>query len=78
MRIVESSFNPEASRDVDDSKPEREMLLNPVNVEFLVENVNTDPATLHKWREVIDKEINDIDDKKVWKVINKEEISGNK
>ena len=86
MRMLESSFNPEASKIVEEFKQGRDILLDQVNIALLSANIVREPTTFDeawncanqadqiKWREAIKKEFNDMNDKKVWSVINKESI----
>ena len=86
MRMLESSFNPEASKIVEEFKQGRDILLDQVNIALLSANIIKEPTTFDeawncanqadqiKWREAIKKEFNDMNDKKVWSVINKESI----
>ena len=63
MRILESSFNPEAFKIVKEFKQGRDILLDPVNIALLSTNIVKEPSTFEeawncrnqvdqiKWRE---------------------------
>jgi hypothetical protein len=77
MKQLESSFNPEASRIVEEYEHGRETLLSYANIamftgKIIQEPTNfeeawncKDPADREKWRNIIKKEFNDMEDKKV-------------
>jgi Reverse transcriptase (RNA-dependent DNA polymerase) len=92
MKILESSFNPEASKVVTDIEQGRETFLDQVNVAmfssasgFQEEPKTFDEAWNHqdsvmreKWRNAINKEFEEMNKKQVWEVIKKVDIPQNR
>jgi hypothetical protein len=91
MRQLESSFNPEATKLVEQIEQGREILLDQVNLAlFSGEVVNEEPTTFdrawnhkdpkvrEKWREAINKELKEMNKKEVWEVIKKEDMPKNR
>jgi hypothetical protein len=87
MRLLESSFNPEASTMMQNIGQEREILLEQANVALfrgivIDEEPSTfdeawnhdDPKARGKWLDAIKKEICDMDKQQVWEIIKKEDI----
>ena len=86
MKQLESSFNPEASKIIEDFEQGRENLLGYANFALFTGKVTEeptsfeeawncqDPVNCDKWRDAIKKEFNDMDTKNVWDIISKEEI----
>jgi len=85
-KILESSFNPEASKLINDIEQGRDIFLDQMNVSMLSltsvfqeESKTFDEAWNHKdsvmrekWREAIDKELEEMKKKQVWEDIKKE------
>jgi hypothetical protein len=91
MRLLESSFNPEASTMLQNIEHEREILLEQANIALYSGIViDEEPSTLDelwhhkyrkargKWRDVIKKELFDMDKQQVWEIIKKEDIPENR
>jgi Reverse transcriptase (RNA-dependent DNA polymerase) len=88
MKILESSFNPEAYKIMEDIEQGRQNFLDQANVAmyslaslFQEWPKNFDDAWNHhdlimrkKWRKAINKELDEMDKKQVWEVIKNEEI----
>jgi hypothetical protein len=88
MKILESSFNPEASKVLESIEQGREIFLDQVDVAmfgsasvFQEEPKTFDEAWNHedlvmreKWREAINKELEEMNKKQVCEVMKKEEI----
>jgi Reverse transcriptase (RNA-dependent DNA polymerase) len=91
-KVMESSFNPEASKVMESIEQGREIFLDQVNVAmfssasvYQEEPKTFDEAWNHenlamrdKWREAINKELEEMNKKQVWEVIKKEEIPKNR
>jgi DNA-binding phage protein len=91
MRLLESSFNPEASTVLQNIEQEREILLEQANIALFNGIVidekpssfdeawnHDDPKARGKWQDCIKKELCDMDEQHVWKIINKEDIPENR
>jgi hypothetical protein len=92
MNILECSFNLEASKVMEDIEEEREIFLDQVNVAMFSsasvfqEELKTfdeawnyeDLVMREKWRNAINKELEEMDKKQVWEVIKKEDITQNR
>jgi hypothetical protein len=87
MRRLESSFNPDATQVVEQFEQGRELLLDQANVALFTGSViNEEPSTFHQawnhedpnvkenWRAAIKKEFDEVNKKKVWEIIKKEDI----
>ena len=88
LRQLESSFNPEASKIVQDIEHGREILLDRANFAFFGVGIkdqiepttfdeawnHDDPRIREKWREAINKELEEMDKKEVWEIIKKADI----
>jgi Reverse transcriptase (RNA-dependent DNA polymerase) len=86
LKQLESSFNPEASKIVKDIELGRDIILDQANIALFSGNFQLEPSTLDQawnhadpkdqdnWRNVIKKELIDMESKKVWEVIKKEGI----
>jgi hypothetical protein len=87
MRLLESSFNPEASTVLQDVEQVREILLEQANFALFSEIVidvepssfdegrnHDDPKARGKWRDAIEKKLIDMDKQQVWEIIKKEDI----
>ena len=86
MKRLESSFNPEASKIVDNFEQGRDILLDSVNVALICGKVIEEPQSFDeawncedpdqrdKWRAAIKKEFSDMESRNVWDVIRKEEV----
>ena len=86
MGILENSINPEASEIVEKFKQGRDILLDQVNIALLSANMVKEPTIFEEawncgnqvdqitWREAIKKEFKDMNDKKIWSIINEESI----
>jgi len=86
LRQLESSFNPEASKIIDNLEQGRDILLDSVNLAFICGNVMKEPKSFDeawncsdpdqraKWRAAIKKEFSDMESRNVWDVISKESI----
>ena len=84
---LESSFNPEASRIIENIEQGREILLDQVNFAlFSASPSAVEPATFEEalnhpnpknrelWRAAIKKELGEIYNKNVWEIINNEDV----
>jgi hypothetical protein len=91
LRQLESSFNPDATKIVEQIEQGRELLLDQVNFAlFSGMVINEEPATFEqawnhqdpkiteKWREAINKEFDEMSKKEVWEAIKKESIPKNR
>jgi Reverse transcriptase (RNA-dependent DNA polymerase) len=90
MKQLESSFNPEASKIIDDLEQGREILLDQVNLALFGVNFEDEPRTSdeawnckdpinrEKWRMAIKKEFTDMESRDVWDVIRKEDVSSDR
>jgi Reverse transcriptase (RNA-dependent DNA polymerase) len=86
MKRLENSFNPEASKIIDDLEQGREILLDQVNLALFGVNFEDEPRTFdeawnckdpinrEKWRMAIKKEFTDMESREVWDVIRKEDV----
>ena len=87
LKQLESSFNPEASRIIENIEQGRDILLDQVNFALStaspsqIEPTDFDEAWNHPnpkdrelWRTAINKELNEMDNKKVWEIIDKEDV----
>ena len=83
MKLLESSFNPEASKIIENIEQGREIILNQANVALFSGGIQVEPTTFsqawdhhnpmerEKWRIAIKKEFSDMESKKVWKQLRK-------
>jgi hypothetical protein len=83
---LKSSFNPEASKIIDNFEPEMDILLDSVNLALICGNVMKEPKSVDdawncsdpdqrtKWRAAIKKEFSDMESRNVRDVISKEEV----
>lgn len=91
LRQLESSFNPDAAKLVEQIEQGKEVLLDQVNLAlFSGMVINEEPTTFEhawnhqdpkfreKWWEAINKEFDEMSKKEVWKVIKKEDIPKNR
>jgi Reverse transcriptase (RNA-dependent DNA polymerase) len=91
MRRLESSFNPDATQVVKQFEQGREILLDQANVAlFTGSAINEEPSTFNQawnhedpkvkenWRAAINKEFDEMNKKKVWEIIKKEDIPKNR
>jgi hypothetical protein len=82
FRQLESSFNPDAAKLVEQIEQGREVLLDQVNLALLSGMVineeptmfeqawnHQDPKIREKWREAINKEFDEMSKKEVWEII---------
>jgi hypothetical protein len=88
MKQLKCSFNPEASKVVEEFEQGRKTLLGYANIALftgkIIEEPTTfedawnceDPTDREKWRNAIKKEFDDMEDKKVWDIISKEDVPG--
>ena len=86
MKLLESSFNPEASKIIENIEQGREIILNQANVALFSGGIQVEPTTFsqawdhhnpmerEKWRNAIKKEFSDMESKKVWETIKKEDV----
>ena len=86
MKRLESSFNPEASKIIENFEQGREILLDSVNLALICGNVVKEPKSFDdawncsdpdqrtKWRAAIKKEFSDMESRNVWDIIRKEEV----
>ena len=86
MRLLESSFNPDATRIIEDIEQGRDILLDQVNIALFSGKIIEEPTSFdeawncqdhvdrYKWRSAIQKEFNDMESKKVWEIVKKEDI----
>jgi hypothetical protein len=87
MRLLESSFNPDASTMLQNIEQGREILLEQANVAFFSGIVideepssfneawnDVDPKSRGKWQDAIKKDLCDMDKQQVWEIIKKEDI----
>jgi hypothetical protein len=86
MKRLESSFNPEASKIIDNFEQGRGILLDSVHLALICGNVMKEPKSFDdawncsdpdqrtKWRVAIKKEFSDMESRNVWEVISKEEV----
>jgi hypothetical protein len=85
LKRLESSYNPEAL--IKNIEQEREILLDQASIAlFNISPSELEPTTFDDgwnhsnskarelWRAAINKELGDMDDKKVWEIINKEVV----
>jgi Reverse transcriptase (RNA-dependent DNA polymerase) len=83
MKQLESSFNPEASKIIEQG---REIFLDQVNLVLFGGNIEEEPRTFdeawnckdpvncEKWRMAMKEKFNDMESREVWDVIRKEEV----
>jgi hypothetical protein len=87
LKRLESSYNPEESTLIKNIEQGREILLDQASIALFnispseLEPTTFDDAWNHSnikdrelWRAAINKELGDMDDKKVWEIINKEDV----
>ena len=87
LRQLESSFNPDAAKLVEQIEQGKEIMLDQINLAFFSGIVineepttfeqawnHQDPKIREKWRDAINKEFDEMSKKEVWKVIKKEDI----
>jgi Reverse transcriptase (RNA-dependent DNA polymerase) len=87
LKRLESSYNPEASTLIKNIEQGREILLDQASIALFnispseLEATTFDDAWNHPnskdrelWRAAINKELGDMDNKKVWEIINKEDV----
>jgi hypothetical protein len=87
LKRLESSYNPEALTLIKNIEQGRKILLDQANIALFnispseLEPTTFDDAWNHPspkdrelWRAAINKELGDMDDKKVWEIINKEDV----
>jgi hypothetical protein len=87
LKRLESSYNPEASTLLKNIEQGREILLDQANIAlFNISSSEIEPTTFDEawnhpnakdrelWRAAINKELGDMDDKKVWEIIDKEDV----
>ena len=91
LRQLESSFNPDAAKLVEQIEQGREIFLDQVNLAlFSGMVINEEPTTFEqawnhqdpkikeKWREAINEEFDEMSKKEVWEIIKKEKIPKNR
>ena len=91
LRQLESSFNPDAAKLVEQIEQGKEIMLDQINLAFFSGIVfneepttfeqawnHQDPKIREKWRDAINKEFDEMSKKEVWKVIKKEDIPKNR
>jgi Reverse transcriptase (RNA-dependent DNA polymerase) len=86
MKRLQSSFNPEATKIIDDFDQGTDILLDSVNLALICGNVMKEPKSFDyawncsdpdqrtKWRAAIKKDFSDMERRNVWDVISKEEV----
>jgi hypothetical protein len=87
LKQLASSYNPEASTLIKNIEQGREIFLDQANIaQFNISSSETEPATFEEawnhpnlnnrelWRAAINKELGDMDAKKVWEIIDKEDV----
>lgn len=87
LKQLESSYNPEASTLIKNIEQGREILLDQASIAlFNISSSELEPTTFDDawnhpnskdrelWRAAINKELGDMDSKKVWEIINKEDV----
>jgi len=87
LKQLESSYNPEASTLIKNIEQGREFLLDQASIAlFNISPSELEPSTFEDawnhpnskdrelWRAAINKELGDMDSKKVWEIINKEDV----
>ena len=85
MKLLESSFNTEASKIIENNEQGREIILNQDNVALFSGGIQVESTTFsqawdhhnpkerEKWRLAIKKEFSDMESKKVWETIKNED-----
>jgi Reverse transcriptase (RNA-dependent DNA polymerase) len=86
LKRLESSFNPEASKILKDIEQGRDIILDQGNIALFSGNIQDEPTTFDQawnhadpkdrdnWRFVIKKVFNDMESKKVWEIMKKEDF----
>jgi hypothetical protein len=86
MKKLQGWFNPDASRVVESSNFGRELIVDQADTAFMMVEQPKEPGTFNeafnhskedvrlKWREVIHKEFKEMNLRRVWKKVNKEEM----
>jgi hypothetical protein len=86
LKQLESSFNPKASKIVKDIELGRDIILDQANIALFSGSIQVEPTTFDQawnhadlkdrdnWRIAIKKEFKDMESKKDWKIIKKEDI----
>jgi hypothetical protein len=87
LKQLERSFNPEASRIIENIEKGREILLDQVNFALLsASQSEVEPATFEEarnhsnpknrelWRTAINKKLSEMDNKNVWEIFNNEDV----
>jgi hypothetical protein len=87
FKQLESSYNPDATRIINDIEQGRDIILDQANIVLFSRGTQFEPTNFEqdwsykvakdreKWRMAIKKEFNDVDIKKFWETINKEDIT---
>jgi hypothetical protein len=82
MRILESWFNPQATKIVDELDRGREIVLEKVNLALLTTSLTKEPSSFEEvincenkddqkaWKEEIEKELNEMTKREVWEIPN--------
>jgi hypothetical protein len=90
MRKLESSFNPEATKAVENYNHGREMTLDQVNLALFSTFIIKVPTTYEeainceqkedqiKWKSAIDKELKEMEKRAVWEIIDEKDIPINR
>jgi hypothetical protein len=86
MKKLESWFNPQATKVVEDYNHGREITLDQVNLAFFSTEIIKEPTTYEeainsvqkedqiKWKNVINKELKEMEKKGIWEIINEKGI----
>jgi hypothetical protein len=86
MRKLESWFNPQATKIVDELDHGREIVLEQVNLALLTTSFTKEPSSFEEainyenkddqkaWKEAIEKELNEMNKREVWEVIDEKDV----
>jgi hypothetical protein len=86
MRKLESRFNPEATKEVENYNHGREMTLDQVNLALFATVIIKEPTTYEEainsgqkedqisWKSAIDKELKEMEKRGVWEIIDEKDI----
>ena len=86
MKKLESWFNPQATKVIEDHNHGREILLEQVNLALLTTNLMKEPSSFEEainckrkedqdaWKEAINKELNEMTKRGVWEVIDEQNV----
>jgi hypothetical protein len=86
MRKLESWFNPQATKIVDEFDHGREIVLEQVNSDLLTTSFTKEPSSFEEaikcenkdgqkaWKEAIEKELNEMTKREVWEIIDEKDV----